>query len=33
VIYVPKTGGDKGVDLANRLFNPINLILRLFGVK
>jgi polysaccharide biosynthesis/export protein len=33
VIYVPKTGGDKGVDLANRLFNPISLLLRLFGVK
>jgi polysaccharide biosynthesis/export protein len=33
VIYVPKTAGDQGIDLANRVFNPINLILRLFGVK
>jgi polysaccharide biosynthesis/export protein len=33
VIYVPKTAGDKGIDLANRVFNPINLILRLLGIR
>ncbi len=33
VIYVPKTAGDQGIDLANRVFNPINLILRLFGIR
>jgi polysaccharide biosynthesis/export protein len=32
VVYVPKTGGDKGVDLANRVVNPIGLLLRLFGL-
>lgn len=33
VIYVPKTAGDKGVDLANRVVSPIGLILRLFGIR
>jgi polysaccharide biosynthesis/export protein len=33
VVYVPKTAGDKGVDLANRVVNPISLILRLFGIR
>jgi polysaccharide biosynthesis/export protein len=33
VVYVPKTAGDKGVDLANRVVNPIGLILRLFGIR
>jgi polysaccharide biosynthesis/export protein len=33
VVYVPKTAGDKGVDLANRVVNPIGLLLRLFGIR
>jgi polysaccharide biosynthesis/export protein len=32
VVYVPKTAGDKTVDLANRVVNPIGLLLRLFGL-
>jgi polysaccharide biosynthesis/export protein len=33
VVYVPKTAGDKGIDLANRVSGPIGLILRLFGIN
>lgn len=33
VVFVPKTAGDKGVDLANRVVNPIGLLLRLFGIR
>jgi polysaccharide biosynthesis/export protein len=33
VVYVPKTAGDQGVDLANRVVSPIGLILRLFGIR
>jgi polysaccharide biosynthesis/export protein len=33
VVFVPKTAGDKGIDLANRVVSPIGLILRLFGIR
>jgi polysaccharide biosynthesis/export protein len=33
VVYVPKTEGDKGIDLANRVAGPLGIILRLFGIR